>query len=85
MYVEDTCNTLVTQPPKRSGMRWRNTYGHAVLALRALLESSRFGQAWVLLSNTYRQDFIVTDRNGPRELDSAVSEIFLGFQAAKSR
>ena len=25
------------------------------------------------------------DRNGPRELDSAVSEIFLGFQAAKSR
>ena len=25
------------------------------------------------------------NRNGPRELDSAVSEIFLGFQAAKSR
>ena len=25
------------------------------------------------------------ERNGPRELDSAVSEIFLGFQAAKSR
>ena len=24
-------------------------------------------------------------RNGPRELDSAISEIFLGFQAAKSR
>ena len=24
-------------------------------------------------------------RNGPRELDSAVSEIFLGFQAANSR
>ena len=24
-------------------------------------------------------------RNGPRELDSVVSEIFLGFQAAKSR
>ena len=24
-------------------------------------------------------------RNGPRELDSGVSEIFLGFQAAKSR
>ena len=24
-------------------------------------------------------------RNGPRELDSAVSGIFLGFQAAKSR
>ena len=26
-----------------------------------------------------------TGRNGPRELDSVVSEIFLGFQAAKSR
>ena len=25
------------------------------------------------------------NRNGPRELDSAVSGIFLGFQAAKSR
>ena len=25
------------------------------------------------------------ERNGPRELDSAVSEIFVGFQAAKSR
>ena len=26
-----------------------------------------------------------TIRNGPRELDSRVSEIFLGYQAAKSR
>ena len=30
-------------------------------------------------------DVPVVDRNGPRELDSVVSEIFLGFQAAKSR
>ena len=28
---------------------------------------------------------VMFERNGPRELDSAVSEIFLGFQAAKSR
>ena len=28
---------------------------------------------------------VVSARNGPRELDSAVSGIFLGFQAAKSR
>ena len=28
---------------------------------------------------------LIEGRNGPRELDSAVSEIFLGFQAAKSR
>ena len=32
-----------------------------------------------------RTHFFTKDRNGPRELDSAVSEIFLGFQAAKSR
>ena len=30
-------------------------------------------------------DLLLEYRNGPRELDSAVSEIFLGFQAAKSR
>ena len=32
-----------------------------------------------------REHGILQVRNGPRELDSAVSEIFLGFQAAKSR
>ena len=34
---------------------------------------------------TYDDYPLDDDRNGPRELDSAVSEIFLGFQAAKSR
>ena len=58
--VEATCKTLVTERLKRSGMRWSERGGQAILTLRAL-------------------------RNGPRELDSVVSEIFLGFQAAKSR
>ena len=38
--------------------------------------------AFLSLYGTEDQCF---DRNGPRELDSAVSGIFLGFQAAKSR
>ena len=42
----------------------------------------------LVLNNDERGDisFGASDvRNGPRELDSGVSEIFLGFQAAKSR
>ena len=59
--VEATCKTLVTQRLKRSGMRWRRPGGQAILTLRALIQSSRFDQAWVLLSETYRQDVIVPD------------------------
>ena len=57
--VEAACKTLVTQRLKRSGMRWRHIGGQAILTLRALLQSSRFEQAWALLSKTYRQDVIV--------------------------
>lgn len=59
--VEAACKTLVTQRLKRSGMRWRHPGGQAILTLRALLQSSRFDQAWVLLSKTYRQDVTVPD------------------------
>ena len=59
--VEAACKTLVTQRLKRSGMRWRRAGGQAVLTLRALLHSSRFDQAWGLLSETYRQDVSVID------------------------
>ena len=52
-----------TRPPtqrlKRSGMRWRRPGGQAILTLRALVQSSRFDQAWALLSETYRQEVIV--------------------------
>ena len=57
--VEAACKTLVTQRLKRSGMRWRHAGGQAILTLRALVQSSRFDQAWVLLSDTYRQDVAV--------------------------
>ena len=59
--VEATCKTLVTQRLKRSGMRWRRPGGQAILTLRALKQSSRFDQAWALLSETYRQKVIVPD------------------------
>ena len=59
--VEAACKTLVTQRLKRSGMRWRQAGGQALLTFRALMPSSRFDQAWTLLSNTYRQDVTVPD------------------------
>ena len=59
--VEAACKTLVTQRLKRSGMRWRRAGGQAILTLRSLLQSSRFEQAWGLLSKTYRQDVTVPD------------------------
>jgi len=59
--VEAACKTLATQRLKRSGMRWRNEGGQAILTLRALAQSGRFDHAWVLLSNTYRKEVNVPD------------------------
>jgi hypothetical protein len=53
--VEAACKTLVTQRLKRSGMRWRNDGGQAILTLRALEQSGRFDRAWRLLAATYVQ------------------------------
>ena len=54
--VEATCKTLVTERLKRSGMRWSERGGQAILTLRALLQSNRFESGWALLSNTYRAE-----------------------------
>jgi hypothetical protein len=54
--VEAACKTLATQRLKRSGMRWRNEGGQAVLTLRALVQSQRFDHAWPLLSGSYRKN-----------------------------
>lgn len=54
--VEAACKTLVTQRLKRSGMRWRNDGGQAILTLRALEQSGRFDKAWRMLANTYIKD-----------------------------
>jgi len=51
--VEAACKTLATQRLKRSGMRWRNAGGQAVLTFRALVQSERFDHAWPMLSDTY--------------------------------
>ena len=59
--VEAACKTLVTQRLKRSGMRWRHAGGQAVLTLRALIQSSRFDQAWALLAETYRHEVVVPE------------------------
>ena len=59
--VEAACKTLVTERLKRSGMRWREAGGQAILTLRGWAQSDRFGAAWSLLSQTYRTEVSVPD------------------------
>ena len=59
--VEAACKSLVSQRLKCSGMRWRHDGGQAILTLRALLRSERFEPAWIMLSQTYRQEVTVPD------------------------
>ena len=54
--VEATCKTLVTQRKKRSGQRWTNDGGQAILTFRALAQSDRFDAAWQMVSAEYRPD-----------------------------
>ena len=53
--VEAACKTLVSQRLKRSGMRWRQAGGQAILTFRALCQSNRFDRAWSLLAATYKR------------------------------
>ena len=59
--VEAACKTLVTERMKRSGMRWRENGGQAILTLRGWAQSGRFATAWSLLSATYRREVTVSD------------------------
>jgi hypothetical protein len=52
--VEAACKTLATQRMKRSGMRWREQGGQAILTFRGLCQSDRYERAWSLLSGTYK-------------------------------
>ena len=54
--IEAACKTLVQQRLKRSGMRWDNEGGQAILSLRSLLKSGRFDAARKLLADTYCKD-----------------------------
>lgn len=53
--IEAACKTLVSQRLKRSGMRWRQAGGQAILTFRALCQSDRFERAWELLAATYKR------------------------------
>jgi hypothetical protein len=52
--TEAACKTLVTQRLKRSGMRWAEHGGQAILTLRSLLQSNRFDRGWAIILATYR-------------------------------
>lgn len=70
--VEAACKTLVTQRLKRSGMRWREDGGQAVLTLRSLIQSDRFDRSWKLLLNSYKAKVSLPDNvlpmpNSPRK------------------
>jgi hypothetical protein len=52
--VEAACKTLVVQRLRRSGMRWREEGGQAILTFRGLVQSERFERGWQLLSATYK-------------------------------
>jgi hypothetical protein len=53
--VEAACKTL-TSRLKRSGMRWRNEGGQAILSFRSLIQSCRFDSGWRLLAETYKRE-----------------------------
>ena len=59
--VETACKTLVTERMKRSGMRWREPGGQAILTLRGWAQSGGFEAAWSLLSETYRTEMTAVD------------------------
>ena len=54
--TEAACKTLVTQRLKRSGMRWRNEGGQAILTLRSWGQSERFDRGWRILAETYKKE-----------------------------
>lgn len=57
--VEAACKTLVTERLKRSGMRWGEAGGQAVLTFRAAIQSRRFDSSWRLLAAVYKDDVSV--------------------------
>ena len=63
--MEAACKTLATQRMKRSGMRWRQQGGQAILTLRALAQSDRFDRAWRKLGETYKREVGLPDNVVP--------------------
>ena len=63
--TEAACKTLATQRLKRSGMRWGEQGGQAILSFRALVQSNRFERAWTLLAHTYKAEVTTLDNVVP--------------------
>jgi hypothetical protein len=53
--VESACKTLVSQRLKRSGMRWRQAGGQAILTFWAWCQSDRYDRACALLAAAYKR------------------------------
>jgi hypothetical protein len=63
--VEAACKTLVTARLKRSGMRWREEGGQAILTFRALAQSGRWIRGWSLMAAPYVQTVTLPDNVVP--------------------
>ena len=54
--VEAACKSIVPLRLKRSGQRWDDDGGQAILTFRTLVKSNQFGQAWELVKEFYQHD-----------------------------
>jgi hypothetical protein len=62
--VEAACKTLVAQRMKRSGMRWLQGGGQAILNLRSLIQSDRWERGWAMLAESFRTTVYITEKSG---------------------
>lgn len=51
--VESACKTVVQMRLKRSGQRWEDLGGQAILTFRSILLSKQMGDAWELIRKLY--------------------------------
>ena len=71
--VEAACKTLVAQRMKCAGMKWRMTgNGQAILTLRSLQQSNRWGRGWGLLASSFRRPVFRVYRSNDRVLKVAI-------------
>lgn len=66
--VEAACKSLVSTRCKRSGMAWSIRGGQGILTLRALLQSERWEDGWILLAGGFKKTVEVVSRKEERTL-----------------
>jgi hypothetical protein len=66
--VEAACKTLVSQRMKRSGMRWLQAGGQAILTLRGLIQSNRWDRGWNLIAEACKTPVYAVQSAGPLKL-----------------